>query len=260
MKIPFKNIEIHFSKLGTGDAILWLHGFMETQKIWGNQVSFFENSFTNICIDLLGHGKTGNIAEVHTMELQAEAVLAVIKYLRIETFSIVGHSMGGYIALAILEKVPYKISHFVLLNSTSYPDNEEKKINRDRAVKIVKEQKNNFARMGVINLFSETTRDQFRSEIETIITNAQNLSENGIISALKGMKIRVKRTDILKQFSGKKLTVIGKEDPVLNYHHSLKEAEETLSTPLLVGGGHMSYLEVSTLLNRELSNFFKLNL
>jgi len=126
MKIDFKNTEIFFTISGQGPLIVWLHGFLESKEIWGKQASYFDKKFTNVCIDLLGHGKTGCVGEVHTMELQAEAVEAVIDYLKVDRFMVIGHSMGGYVGLALLEEVANRITHFVLLNSTSNSDTEEK--------------------------------------------------------------------------------------------------------------------------------------
>jgi len=95
------------------------------------------------------------------MELQAQAVLTILNHLNIDKLSIIGHSMGGYIGLTLLEKLGSRVTHFTLMNSTSNPDTEEKKVNRDRAIKVIKQQKDSFVRMGIINLFSSPNRDYF---------------------------------------------------------------------------------------------------
>lgn len=80
-----------------------------------------------ICIDLLGHGHTGCLGYVHSMELMAETVEAVLKHLKITRSTFIGHSMGGYVALAFAEKNPDALRGLCLMNSTASPDTLEKK-------------------------------------------------------------------------------------------------------------------------------------
>ena len=115
-KTIFQNTEVFYTLSGKGPVLVWLHGFMEGKSIWKEQLEYFDRFTTNICIDLLGHGKTGSLIgeESHTMELQAKSVLSVLDQLQITIFSVVGHSMGGYIGLCLLDCCPERISHFVL--------------------------------------------------------------------------------------------------------------------------------------------------
>ncbi len=257
MKIPFKTSTISYSVTGNGPAIIWLHGFLESKNIWFPLVSTFNSKFTNICIDLLGHGNTGNVNDIYTMQLQAEAVTTVIKELNIESFAVIGHSMGGYIGLALLEHFNTQITHFVLLNSTSYPDTSEKKQHRDRAIKLVTNQKQNFIRMGIVNLFSDSFKSSHSKAIEALVLYAKKTSSKGIVAAIHGMRNRKSKTDVLNQFKGKKLIIAGKEDPVIPLTQSIQEANKTYSQLLKLSGGHMSYLESISELTLGLQLFLK---
>src|SRR6056297_1191352 len=106
MFLDYKNGKIHYTVAGNGPALVLLHGFLETIDMWKNFVPEFSRSHQVICIDLLGHGQTDSIGYVHTMEDMADAVLAVLIHLKIEKAHVVGHSMGGYVALALAEKAP----------------------------------------------------------------------------------------------------------------------------------------------------------
>lgn len=258
MKIPFKETEVVFTVSGAGPAIVWLHGFLESKEIWKKQLTYFNSKFTNICIDLLGHGKTGCCLQEYSMELQAEAVACVLAHLKISSFSIVGHSMGGYVALALAENLEQQVSGIVLVNSTSYSDTEEKKKNRDRAIKIIETQKDSFVLMGIINLFSKANRELFLEEIKGLIENAQLMSSQSISSALKGMKHRKNRLETLKKYSGKKLIISGINDPILPHKDAVKEANNTQSELLALNSGHMSYIEACLELNEGLSRFIKI--
>ena len=137
--ISYKNAGIHYSDSGEGNVIVLLHGFLENLNIWNKLADELKKTHRVIRIDLLGHGKTECLGYIHTMEEMAEAVKAVLDYLKTERYVIIGHSMGGYVALAFAEKYHNNIVGLCLANSTSKPDSDERKRNRNRAIAAVKQ-------------------------------------------------------------------------------------------------------------------------
>ena len=158
MLILHKNTKVNFSIQGSGTAIVLLHGFLETSTMWKYISKELSKKFKVICIDLLGHGATENHGYIHTMENQAEMVKAVLNYLNLKRYILIGHSMGGYVALAFSQLFPSNIKGLCLMNSTALPDSKEKKINRDRAVAAVKQNHKTFVRIAIPMLFSEENR------------------------------------------------------------------------------------------------------
>src|SRR5690606_14377497 len=132
--IHFKNISVNYTDTGKGSAVVLLHGFLENSKMWDDFTGELSKKHRVVTIDLLGHGKTQPLNYVQTMEDNAEMVLAVLHELRIRKAVLVGHSMGGYVALAFADLFPEIVKAVALINSTSKPDNHERKINRDRAI------------------------------------------------------------------------------------------------------------------------------
>ncbi len=167
-QILFKNTNISYSDTGKGTAIVLLHGFLENKTMWDFYIPEFAKKNRVITIDLLGHGETECLGYVQTMEENADAVHEVLSELRIRKAIFVGHSMGGYVALAFAELYPEKIKGLVLLNSTAKADSEERKTNRDRAIKAVKQSFINFVSLSIANLFSENNRERLSSEIESV--------------------------------------------------------------------------------------------
>ena len=165
-QIQYKNTTISYSDTGKGTAIVLLHGFLENQKMWDTYVATFAKRNRVITIDLLGHGETGCLGYVHSMEDNADAVHAVLAELRIRKAILVGHSMGGYVALAFAELYPENVKGLVLLNSTARADSAERKLNRARAVKAVKQSYTGFVSLAIANLFSENNRERLVEEIE----------------------------------------------------------------------------------------------
>ena len=88
------------------------------------------------------------------MNHQAEMVKAVLNHLKLRKYIFIGHSMGGYIALAFAHLFPVTIKGLCLMNSTALPDSTEKKINRDRAINAVKQNHKTFVRIAIPMLFS----------------------------------------------------------------------------------------------------------
>lgn len=255
--ILYKNTKISFTDSGEGTVIVLLHGFLENKIMWQEYVDFFSQKYRIITIDLLGHGESDCLGYVHEMEDNAGAVHEVLEHLRIDKAIILGHSMGGYVALAFAELYPDKIQKLVLLNSTSKEDSAEKKLNRTRAIKAVKQNYVNFVSLAIANLFSENNRTRFASEIEKAKIQALKTPLQGIVASLEGMKIRKDREILLQKNLFPVLLVLGKKDPVLNYEESLAQIEDTTVALVSFEDGHMSHIENKEELEIVLADFFQ---
>ncbi len=255
MKISYKKGSIFYEVSGKGAPVVLLHGFLEDTTMWGDLVSSLVENHRIITIDLLGHGETIFFEEVHTMEMMAEAVHSVLDHLGVAKASFVGHSMGGYVALAFAELFPEKIAKLCLLTSTPEADSPERKANRERAIEAVKHNTANFVHISIENLFSPSNRDRFRDKIATVKQQAIKTSRKGIIAALKGMKSRKDRTQVLNGFQGEKLIIAGKQDPFIDWQQLQKIAESTQTRFQVLEGGHMLHIENQADHNIFIENF-----
>lgn len=253
----YKNINISFTDTGKGSAVILLHGFLENSTMWDTIVSTLSKKNRIITIDLLGHGKTDNFSYVHTMSDQAEMVKAVLNHLRLRKYVLIGHSLGGYIALAFAELFPENIKKLCLLNSTALPDSKERQLNRDRAIKLVKKNAAIFVGMAIPNLFTEKSRLKFKGEIIFVKKEALKTSTQGIIASLEGMRIRKDRTFVLQNNTFKKLFILGKKDPLLNRNDLLEQVKNTDVEVIEFSNGHMSHIENLTELIVVLREFVK---
>lgn len=257
MQLTYKNINISYTDTGKGTAVVLLHGFLENSTMWDGLVPEFSKKYRVITIDLLGHGQTECIGYIHTMEDMANAVFAVLHSLRIKKAIFVGHSMGGYVSLAFAEMYPEIMKGLVLQNSTSRADSDERKQNRDRAIKVVKRDYTNFVRLSIANLFSEANRERLDTEIENVKQEALKTPLQGIVAALEGMKVRKDREVILHFAPYPMILMLGKKDPVLSYEDSLDQIENTAVKLITYPDGHMSHIENREQLLKDLLVFFK---
>jgi pimeloyl-ACP methyl ester carboxylesterase len=255
--ILYKNTKISYSNSGKGTAVVLLHGFLENKTMWDAYVSELSKRNRIITIDLLGHGKTESLGYIQTMEENADVVHEVISKLRIRKAILVGHSMGGYVALAFAELYPENMKGLVLLNSTSKEDSPERKKNRDRAIKAVKQDYETFIRLSIANLFSEDNQEILSNEIEEVKIQALQTPLQGIVASLEGMKIRKDREFLLHTTTYPKLLILGKKDPVLNYEENLEQIKGTDVELVTFPDGHMSSIENQVELITVLAGFFK---
>jgi len=227
--------------------------------MWQDLVPELSKKYRVITIDLLGHGNTECLGYVHSMEENATMVQAVLAEMRIRKAILVGHSMGGYVALAFAEIFPMKMKGLVLLNSTAKADSEERKANRDRAIKAVKKDYVTFVRLSISNLFSPNNREKLNNEIEKVKLEALKTPLQGIVASLEGMKIRKDREDLLHFATYPILLILGKKDPILNYEENLKQIENTPVKLVSFPDGHMSTIENREELQEVLLDFVSKN-
>ena len=256
----FKNTKISYTDSGKGAVVVLLHGFLENKYMWKDVIPIISKNKRVLAIDLLGHGQSECIGYIHSMELMAEVVFAVLKSLRIRKITLIGHSMGGYVSLALSEKNPEIIRGLCLLNSTATSDDTSRKRLRERANKLAQANLSNIVRMSFINLFSEKSKKIFNPEIQLALSEALQTSLQGYSACQEGMRIRPNRLSVLKNNHFKKLFILGKKDPVLPVKQGIKEAEETQSETVILSGGHMSHIENSDKLIKVLNTFIKRSL
>ena len=253
----YKNTKISYSEQGKGTAVVLIHGFLENKTMWEAFVPELSKKYRIITIDLLGHGETECLGYVHLMEDQADMIHHVLHELKIRKAVLIGHSMGGYVALAFAELYPDNVKGLVLLNSTSRADSDERKLNRDRAIIAVKQNYETFVRLSIANLFSEDNRERLAEEIEKVKLQALKTPLRGIVAALEGMKIRKDREVILHFAPYPMSLILGKKDSVLIYEDNLDQIDGTKVQLTTFPDGHMSHIENEKNLKKVLLDFLK---
>ena len=165
--------------------------------------------------------------------------------------------MGGYVALALANQFPQNIKGLCLMNSSALPDTEEKKKNRDRAIKAVKLDYKKVVRIAIPMLFSKHNRTIFISEIQQITNEALQILPQSIIASQEGMKIRKNYTSIYKTANYPIQLIIGKQDPALDYKPLIEQTKNTNVQVIEFPDGHMSHIENKYDLIITLSSFIK---
>jgi pimeloyl-ACP methyl ester carboxylesterase len=255
--IDFRGKKLFCLSAGKGPAIALLHGFLESSAIWKNYIRKLSESFRVIAPDLPGHGNSEAISGVHGMDLMAEAVRHVLNDAGAGPCLILGHSMGGYVALAFAEKYPRKVKGIVLFHSHAGADSPEAVANRDRTIEIVKKDHQGFIRNFIPGLFDPANIGKLSKETEVLQTLALETPKEGIIAALEGMKQRPDRQHVLARSKVPVMFIIGKNDSripmeIIMPQTTLPEHSEVL---LLDHVGHMGFLEAPAVTFRAVKGF-----
>ncbi|WP_313090064.1 alpha/beta fold hydrolase [Chryseobacterium flavum] len=236
---------LNFERKGNGkETLVLLHGFMENLSIWSDMEPHLSTDFSLIKIDLPGHGQSDIIGETHTMELMAEEVKKVLDNQNLEKIHLLGHSMGGYTSLAFAEKYPETLKSLTLFFSTYLPDDEEKKQQRIKSYRIIKDAFPHYVRAGIPNLFNPNEKDILGGKIETALETALSTNNMGALACVKGMVARTDKKHIIDTLETKILVLAGKHDNAVKTHLMIKNLpDRTNIKSYILDCGHNGHWE-----------------
>ena len=256
--IPYNNSSIHYRVEGKGEPIILVHGFAEDGAIWDDLTDRLKDKFKLIIPDLPGSGDSPMIDSKWSIDFFAECILAIVQNESISSSIMIGHSMGGYIALAFAEKYPHLLKAFGLFHSSSYPDNEEKKEARRKSIAFIRQHgAAKFIEQSIPNLFSENFKKKHPDIVQEQVARYTNFLDSALVQYYEAMIERPDRTEILKQFKGPILFIMGMHDTAIPLEHSLQQCHlPNLSyTLILENSGHMGMLEEAEKSSRFIENF-----
>jgi pimeloyl-ACP methyl ester carboxylesterase len=251
-QIVFEGKPIHFSVTGSGKSLVFLHGFTESADIWDDFMHALSNDYQSVAIDLPGHGRSAVYGELHTMEFMAEAVKAVLDYLKVNECILIGHSMGGYVTMAFSRLYPLMLRGIVLFHSHAAADSPEARENRERTIRLVRADHHDFLSQFIPDQFAAGQVMRHQHHIDMLQRRASALLPQSIIASLEGMKRRSGYLDTLKELPAPVFFILGKQDSRIPYQTVLEQAALPAHAEILLmdNVGHMGFLEArdSTLL------------
>ena len=260
--VLYKGSKIFYEITGNKKAVvILLHGFAETGSVWIYQTKYLQEHFTVIVPDLPGCGKSDELniePSKTTIEDYADSIFAIIKNENIKHCIILGHSMGGYITLAIAEHHPEILSAFGFIHSTAFADSEEKKQNRLRGIEMIENYgTHSFLKNTTPNLFAQKFKDEHADEIDQLIEHGASFSKKSLQQCYYAMMNRRDRTEILKNSKIPVLFIAGKQDNTVSLNDILKQMHlpEISYIHILNNVGHMGMWEAADLVNEYAEEF-----
>ena len=239
-KIQINDIELAYIRQGNGTPLVLLHGFPLDHHVWHEIVPLLEDTFDLIIPDLRGFGASTTIDTSYTMDDFASDIDGLLIYLGIEKTAIVGHSMGGYVALAFARLYPKRMSGLGLVASQVLADPPDRKEARYKSAAEVAEK----GVGGVVDTMApKFTSDQRLQEFSRKIMERQRPA--AYIGALKAMAERQDATPLLTSMQYPVVVVHGDADMLIPVEraHEVKNAIPSAHFAEISGAGHLPMLE-----------------
>jgi len=254
----FQELKVAFRAEGKGTPIVLLHGFCEDQSMWSEfREDLLEEGCRVVTIDLPGFGNSEPLDEPG-IESYALAVHAVITALGLPPFVLIGHSMGGYTALAFAEKFPDMLIGLGMFHSHPYADSAEKKEGRQRQLEFIEKQGHElFVKQLMPGLFTPSFARSQTFIVNRLILAASMYPKEGITGGLKAMMLRPDRSEVLRKAPWPVLFIIGEEDKAIPEVHSLGQTTlaPVASVHVLEKVGHMGIWEAPAKTMKIVRNF-----
>lgn len=234
--------QLFVKMVGTGKPVVFLHGFLEDHTIWNPIYPELVNSgYQCILIDLPAHGNTRFVGEQCSMRFMAETVFKYLANFEITNPYLIGHSLGGYVALELARLCPTKT---ILVHSNFWADSEQKRHDRDRVVEVVRKNKRLFLNEAIPNLFAPVNRNLCREQIDKLIMVADKLSAAEIVSVTLGLRNRRSSEEVMR--NSHVVMIHGTDDPIIPNELLLESlAKHDLKNEVIriESCGHMSFIE-----------------
>ncbi|MEM0359016.1 MAG: alpha/beta hydrolase [Candidatus Hadarchaeales archaeon] len=243
-------IKIFYEKVGNGFPVYLLHGAVLTHSLWKPQLEVLKERYTAIAPDLPGHGKSNPISsDEPSIRGYSEVVAGLMDYLGTKEAVVVGHSMGGAVALQFTLDHPEKVRALILANTG--------------------------AKLGVSPLLLQVLRENFRGAMEAGWKSMLGGKGRRMERELEGLRREMEDTEPkvgVADFEAcnafdcrsrlheikKPTLIIGGYDDTLTppwYHEYLHKNIQGSSLALLRDVGHLSMVEDPSSFNSLLLDF-----
>jgi pimeloyl-ACP methyl ester carboxylesterase len=244
--VDFSGGKVCYSVSGEGEVVLLIHGYLESAEVWGEFAEQLSRKYRVVAVDLPGNGRSSDFDAEHTMCFLADSVMAVMDDQNVSRAVVVGHSLGGYVALNIAERYPDRLSGYILFHSHPYPDTDEVKENRIREIGIVESGKKELIYpVNIPRMFASANLERFEEAVERSKQIASAHTGRGIVAVLKGMMGRKDRSAVLASGKVPSMVILGRMDNYIDY--------DMITGRLIIPGhgsvitlehsGHMGFIE-----------------
>lgn len=236
---------LQFSESGKGSPIVFIHGFCESREIWKVFTEPIAEHFHVYALDLPGFGESDSLSGQLSIDRVGDSVAHWLAQNKISNSLVIGHSLGGYVALSIVKRHSKLIRAIGLFHSTSFADTPEKIVNRNRVIEFVK--KNGVApyiETFVPGLFF----NKENPDLHEVYRIAMLTKKESLIAYSEAMRDRHDSNEILRNPEIIKFFISGREDTLITPEttHKLAKMAQNCRFLELPDVGHMGLFEAKT--------------
>ena len=247
---------IAYYKEGLGDAVVLLHGYPMDKNCWMDLIAVLSRAYKVIAIDIPGLGNSSP-SKSNSFEAIADQIYDLLRYENIEKAVFVGHSMGGYVALAFSNLYSEMVSGLSLVHSTLRADTEEKISMRLKIIDLInKGGAKAFLRELFPSLFAANKRLIYKTEWETLYHRYQSVSPASLIALYEAIVQRKDSTESTWDLFPMQW-IIGEQDQLLDPKDLITQALQSDNSfvSLYPNCGHMCMIENSSQFEKDILEF-----
>ena len=245
---------INYTSAGAGSTVLLLHGFCESLNVWEQIGQLLSPNYNVIAVDIPGFGDSNLLPAPFSLDDVADALMNFMTALNIKSFHVVGHSMGGYIALSMASRYSDRISSLTLFQSTALPDTEEKKVSRNKVMEFVQQHS---VALFISSFIPPLFFDKSNPAVQQLVNEASQTPLDTVVTYTAAMRDRKDHRDTLKTFKAPVLFIAGQSDPGIPVDSLREQANISLQPTfeIVADVGHNGMLEKPVVTGKILQKF-----
>ena len=226
--------------------IVLIPGMMCSHDIFSHQINVLEKVFNVIVKEFNEH---------RDIELGVKNLVSNLP----SEFHLLGHSMGGIVAMELVKQYSKRVLSLALLNTNPYEEKEQLKDRRNRILKdldaldLISLMRSDY----ISRYFPNDCRDKNKL-IQKCVDMASTLDKEVFYNQSVALRDRKDQTSILEKLNCKTLIICGERDQLcpVSYHTDMNKMIKSSDLIVFEGVGHMPMLECPQKLNNHLKNFF----
>lgn len=237
--------DVFYTDHGEGFPVILIHGFCETHEVWSRFGKQLANDFRVISVDLPGFGQSTPLPDNFSVADAASAIRKLLTSLKIKQCIPIGHSLGGYVTLAMVNQQPELFSAFGLFHSTAYADSDERKASRNKVIEFVTK---NGVEPFIETFIPPLFYDKAHPDIPAAVKMALQTRQATLIGYAKAMRDRPDLTGVIQKFNKPIIFVAGEKDTVIPVETLQKQAKLATKSNLHIvrDAAHMGMFEKET--------------
>jgi 3-oxoadipate enol-lactonase len=262
MKKIVNGLSVFLSGNIDAKAMLFIHGFPFNHTMWQAQLDEFGKNYMCVTYDIRGLGESPVGDGQFTMESFIDDLEAILDELKLIKPVLCGLSMGGYISLRAMERMQNKFSALILCDTKSAADDNEGKIKRSAAIKLINAGKyNEFIESFILNCFGEKFVKENNTEYSKIVERSKKNNPIGAKGCLLAMSGRTDTTESLLKINIPTLVICGSEDKLSpsDVMKSMADKIPHADFVLVESAGHMTPIENPQIVNEVIRDFLAKN-
>ncbi|GAA4457932.1 alpha/beta hydrolase [Nibrella saemangeumensis] len=235
-------------------VLVLIHGHGVDASLWDGLYAVLSSEYPIIKPDFSG------LTSHDTVEAYAEELYSLLMGAGGKQCVLIGHSMGGYIALAFADAHPEMLLGLGLFHSTAFADDEDRKAKRQQAIeKLENEGSRAFIEDVVPKMFADSNQERMADTLRQLVNKSSAIPAEALVAGIKAIRSRPDRTHVLKNARYPVLLIVGRQDNLVPFDKSqaLFDMPADAETLVLENSGHLGMIEQPAETTQAIQEFLR---